>query len=239
MRITAWNCNMQFRNKYKYIKHLNYDIGVISECESLDKILKASSDIDYKYAIWIGDNPNKGLGIFSFSDINLKLAQWYCSDFKYIVPVFLEKNNERTILLFAVWACNPKTSKYRYIEQVFQSINYYSRFISNENIIMIGDFNSKKIWDKEHLKNGSHSMVVDFLKAKKIQSSYHLFYNETEEKESIPTFFLQKNINKKYHIDYCFISDNLYSGLSDMQIGNSKFYLQYSDHMPITVDFKV
>jgi len=40
MKITAWNCNMQFRNKYKYIKHLNYDIGVISECESLDKIPK-------------------------------------------------------------------------------------------------------------------------------------------------------------------------------------------------------
>jgi hypothetical protein len=41
MRITAWNCNMQFRNKYKYIKPLNYDIGVVSECENLDKILKA------------------------------------------------------------------------------------------------------------------------------------------------------------------------------------------------------
>ena len=76
MRITAWNCNMQFRNKYKYIKHLNYDIGVISECESLDKIRNVSSDIDYKDAIWIGDNHNKGLGIFSFSDFNLKLAQW-------------------------------------------------------------------------------------------------------------------------------------------------------------------
>ena len=96
---------------------------------------------------------------------------------------------------------------------------------------MIGDFNSNKIWDKEHLKNGSHSMVVDLLKTKKIQSSYHQFYNETEGKESIPTFFLQKNINKKYHIDYCFMSDNLNSRLSDIQIGNSKFYLQYSDHM--------
>ena len=52
--------------------------------------------------------------------------------------------------------------------------------------------------------------MVDRLAGKNIYSVYHKHLNQEQGKESHPTFFLQRNKNKPYHIDYCFASADLY-----------------------------
>lgn len=236
MRIVAWNCNMRFRDKIDVIMDLSAQLAVISECENTEKLRESKYFPEICGSIWIGDNSNKGIGIFSFSDIKIEIASWYNSDFKYIIPIHAKSKSD-SYLLFAIWACNPPKSKFGYIEQVYQAINHYSRHIDLTNVLVIGDFNSNTIWDKKHSKHGSHSMVVDFLKQRKIVSSYHTFYKEEHGQETAPTLYMYRHINRPYHVDYCFISENLYDKLAKVQIGLTCTYLKHSDHMPITLEF--
>ena len=51
---------------------------------------------------WIGDNPNKGLGVITFNNIKIEKYENYSDEFKYILPLVLTKNNEK-IHLISVW----------------------------------------------------------------------------------------------------------------------------------------
>ena len=104
------------------------------------------------------------------------------------------------------------------------------------NCLVLGDFNSNKIWD-EKPRVCNHSDVVRELEEIGIRSLYHEFFNEEQGKEVTPTFFLQKNLNKKYHIDYAFADKSYFGKVRDMSIGSTFEWLQVSDHMPLIIDF--
>lgn len=237
MRLVTWNCNMRFRHKISEIINLSTQLAIIPECENIDKLKESQHFSKICDSIWIGENPNKGIGIFSFSTIRLVIASWYNPKFKYIIPIYAKDKNN-SYLLFAIWACNPSKSKFKYIEQVYQAMKHYSKHLDFENILAIGDFNSNTIWDKKHSKYGSHSMVVNFLKQKNIISCYHSFYNEEHGQETTPTLYMYRHITKPYHVDYCFISENLYDKMLNIEVGKSGRYLEHSDHMPIIIDFE-
>lgn len=235
MKIIAWNCNMKFRQKIENIIDLSPQLAIISECENIEKLKKSKHFNLIKNAIWVGENSNKGLGVFSFSDIKLTIASWYNDNFKYIIPIYVQSIKE-SYLLFAIWACNPRQSNYKYIEQVYQAMLFYSQYLTHKNIVIIGDFNSNTIWDKEHQKYGSHSMLVNFLQRKNIKSCYHSYFNETQGKESIPTLYMYRHIDKPYHVDYCFLSGNLFKKTKSFKVGKTNIYLQHSDHMPMSLE---
>jgi hypothetical protein len=75
------------------------------------------------------------------------------------------------------------------------------------------------------------------LKELKIESAYHHFYQDEPGKESMPTFFLQKNKEKKYHLDYVFASDEYLKSLIKIDIGRIEHWIKASDHMPILCEF--
>jgi endonuclease/exonuclease/phosphatase family metal-dependent hydrolase len=68
-----------------------------------------------------------------------------------------------------------------------------------------------------------------------LQSLYHRVKNEVQGSESIPTFYLQRNLSKPYHIDYAFVPEDLIEG-SDIEVGRSSDWLSVSDHMPLILD---
>lgn len=218
---------MKFRDKIELILSYRPNVAIISECENIDKI---KCPVEYN-CLWIGDNNNKGLAIFSSQNISLNIASWYNPNFKYILPAYISGN----ILIFAVWACRSEVSNRRYIEMIHEAILYYQPYI-DADVIIAGDFNSNAIWDNEHKKHGSHTQLVDIFSLKQIYSSYHYYYNESQGHESLPTIFFQKNEQKPYHIDYCFLSNNLLNKVSKVEVGSYNNWIKYSDHMPIIVD---
>lgn len=115
--------------------------------------------------LWFGENKNKGLGIFSSKDIEIKLLENYNNSIKIIVPLLVTKNN-LSFLLLAVWANNKQDKDGQYIEQVWKAVNYYNELFKKENIIICGDFNSNKIWDRK-CDIINHTKVIDLLKNKK------------------------------------------------------------------------
>ena len=105
MRIITWNCNMAFRKKADIILSYKPDILIVPECEHPDK-LKFNTDTPKPTDIlWFGDNKNKGLGIFSYSDFRFKLIKKHNAELKMIIPIAVTGPFDFT--LYAVWADNP------------------------------------------------------------------------------------------------------------------------------------
>lgn len=233
MKVATWNCNMAFRNKAEFILQYTPDILVIQECEHPDKLkFKAGVPVPTDM-LWFGSNLNKGLGIFSYGEFRLSGLTTYNTNLKMIVPV-LATCPRFQFTLFAVWANNPGDADGRYVEQVWKAVKHYDGMLTDTATILIGDFNSNSVWDKEH-RNGSHSTVVGLLKNKGIQSAYHFHYAQKQGKEKHPTLYLYRHADKPYHLDYCFLSSHFLRELKSVEVGDHAYWSAYSDHVPIIV----
>ncbi len=222
MKIISWNCRGKFREKFKHIMDEDADIFVIQECENPKKYKNHFSEF-YQNYVWYGETENKGLCVFAKPHISLKQNSWDT----YCLRHFISVNVNQSFDLLAVWACKP------YIEEycIYQSININKY---NSKTVIIGDFNSNAIWDKDHGKR-NHSVVVNQLAEIGLHSAYHYSTQEKHGEEKQHTFYLYKHLDKKYHIDYCFLNTDL---LTDFQILPIKKWLSISDHLPIKVSIK-
>ena len=237
MKLITWNCQGAFRKKAKFILTLNPDILVVQECESPERLIFQNSTIKTNDFLWFGDNQNRGLGIFSFGNFKFELLEQYNPAFKIVTPIKVS-SKDNSFVLFAIWANNTQDKNNQYIEQVWKAINHYDEILNNEMTILTGDFNSNKIWDRKH-RIGNHSEVVEKLAKKNIFSIYHNHYNEEQGKETKPTFYLQRNKNKPYHIDYCFASESLIEKFKNIEIGTYENWIEQSDHSPLSVKFEL
>lgn len=240
MKVGTWNCNMAFRKKYKNVLLYNPDLLIVPECENPSNF-KEHFYSDYK---WIGDNKNKGLAVFSFNNLKISLHESHNREFRYILPLKIEKNGEKIMNLIAVWAQDNDDPKKRYIGNVWCALHYY-KDLFKESVIIAGDFNWNVIWDREKSSlYGTLNDVIKLLKEHSIYSTYHsipdaifgtnvVFGNEKD-----PTLFLLKNKDKPYHIDYIFASKNFIENTESCYIGRYKDWIALSDHMPIFAEYK-
>lgn len=227
---------MAFRKKSDYILTHQPDILVVPECEDPDK-LKFKKETQVPTDIyWHGKNPNKGLGVFSYSNYRFKLLATHNPELCHILPL-LVTGGAFDFTLFAVWANNPQDKDGPYITQVWKAIHHYDELIKEKHTILIGDFNSNTIWDKPR-RAGNHTTVVEKLKQKKIYSTYHQFYGHEQGKEKHPTLFMYRHQDKPYHLDYCFASVDFISKLKTVDVGTYEEWAKYSDHAPLIVTFK-
>jgi len=236
MKLITWNCQGAFRKKADFILIHQPDILVIQECEHPTKLIFNSDTTKPNDILWFGDNQHKGIAIFSYSDFKFQILEEYDENIKLVIPISVTNtNNDVHFTLFAIWANNRNDPNGRYVEQVWKAVNYYEQFLEGQ-AILTGDFNSNRIWDKQH-KTGNHSDVVDKLAKKSIWSVYHTYLNQQQGEEEHPTFFLHRNIEKPYHLDYCFASSELYEQIKSMEVGNYDDWIAYSDHTPLIIDF--
>lgn len=221
MRIVSWNCNGKFREKFKKIKELDADIYVIQECENPQCYAGTAYSGFAKNYIWNGENKNKGLGIFAKESISIQRNGWDA----YCLRNFLSVKVNHDFDLLGVWACKPYIEEY----YIYQCI-YIKKY--NDQTIIIGDFNSNKIWDKTHSAR-NHTNVVKELEKKNLISAYHYVYHEKQGEEKQPTFYLYRHLDKGYHTDHCFIKKER---IKNYQVLHSQSWLNYSDHLPISLE---
>ena len=230
MKIVSWNCNGAFRKKFDSICILDADIYTIQECENPAE----SNDQEYKEwaenYLWIGDNKNKGLGIFTKPDIKLEKLDWTNQFADHSVKHFLPCKINQNFNLLAIWTHRNNSPNFGYIGQLWKYLQ-----LNKDNLnesILIGDFNSNTIWDQWD-RWWNHSDVVNDLKEIGIESFYHKFTNEAQGKETKATLYLQKKITKPYHIDYIFGSQKFSDRILNFHIGEFDNWIVMSDHMPI------
>jgi exodeoxyribonuclease III len=236
MKLITWNCNMAFRKKAALILAQKPDILIVQECEHPDKLVFDKCIPKPTDSLWFGNNLHKGLGIFSYSNFRFSVIETHNPAFQIIIPIAVS-NGLIEFNLFAIWAHNPSDPDGQYIEQIWKAIHFYEKLIKNEKTILIGDFNSNKIWDRKR-REGNHSNVVKQLAELGIFSTYHHYYNQSQGAEEHPTFYLYRHQNKPYHLDYCFASNNLLTKVTSVEVGNFDTWATYSDHTPLIVTFE-
>lgn len=223
MKLVSWNCNGKFRDKFHTLLSLDADIYVIQECENPAESTSGEYKKFARNYIWIGENKNRGLGVFAREGICIKENSWP----KYCLRNFLSVRVNNCFDLLAVWACKPYIEEY-YIYQNINLPNY------NENLVIVGDFNSNVIWDNKH-HTRTHSAVVQQLNEIGLCSAYHYLSGETQGKETTPTFCLYRHPDKGYHIDHCFIAKK---HIQDYRILQNLDWMKISDHFPLLLEIK-
>ncbi|MDR6940666.1 endonuclease/exonuclease/phosphatase family protein [Mucilaginibacter pocheonensis] len=233
MKIITWNCNMAFRKKASVILAYKPDILIVPECECPDRLNFGHESQTPTDILWFGTNQHKGLAIFSYSDYRFKVLDNHNQQLRMIIPVYVT-NGLFDFNLFAIWANNPADPDGQYVEQVWKAIHHYDDLILSRQTILIGDFNSNTIWDRQHRKS-NHSSLVQRLEEKGIYSSYHLHYKQVQGQEQHSTFYLYRHKDKPYHLDYCFMSADIAERLTSVEVGDYDYWMKYSDHVPLII----
>jgi exodeoxyribonuclease-3 len=228
---------MAFRKKTASMLALNPDLLIIPECECLERLKFPSPASQPRYKIWIGDNPTKGIGIFSYSDLEITLHELYNPAFRYVVPI--KVNGDKRFNLLAIWAMNDENDQARrYIGQIWLAVNRYESLLG-DSILIVGDFNWNKIWDSSPDLYGNLTQTVEFLQSKGIVSLYHAFFQEAFGQESRPTLYMHRKASRPYHIDYCFASMDFVNQLHSVEVGSYEDWRVLSDHMPVVATFQI
>ncbi|WP_375585250.1 endonuclease/exonuclease/phosphatase family protein [Cyclobacterium xiamenense] len=234
MKLVTWNCNGALRKKFHEISTLDADIYLIQECEdplrSNDKSYRKWSENH----LWAGENKNKGIGIFASHSYTLEPLNWSDQYEDHSVKHFLPCLVNKEIQLLAVWTHHNNSPTFGYIGQFWKYLQINKD--NFENIIIAGDFNSNVIWDKWD-RWWNHSDCSNQLEAIGVVSAYHQLTKEPPGHEKKPTFFLQRNTDKPYHIDYFYLSKSFLTNKSKILVGEQSQWLYFSDHLPVTLEF--
>src|ERR1700730_17995648 len=104
MRLVAWNCRAGFHRKLEVLSALAPDVAVVAECASLDILAHKAPDFAPRSSVWVGNNPQKGLGVFSFGSYRLvrEDAEAGNPSITFALPVSV--TGPSAFHLLAVWA---------------------------------------------------------------------------------------------------------------------------------------
>lgn len=247
MKITTWNCNGALRKKTAVIDQLDSDVLIVQECENPALSTKAYQAWASNY-IWKGESKNKGIGIFAKTGIEIKRLEW---DASYTLNTGLSHFNKKLTwstkelrqfipfmindeyLCVAVWTKGSSDEVFGYMGQFWKLLQIHKKELTVDNVLIMGDFNSNKVWDKPD-RWWSHSDVIDELESIGITSLYHSQTDEVQGGESTPTFYHQRKLSKPYHIDYIFTGKNVYN--ASLSIGKNDDWIEFSDHMPLSIE---
>lgn len=235
LKIVTWNCNGALRKKFNSLLDFQADIHIIQECENPQESNNKEYQNWAENYLWIGDTKNKGLGVFAKKEIKLEKHYWLTEFKNQTVKHFLPCRVNNDFDLLSVWTHKNNSPNFGYIGQLWKYLQINKDRL--KGAIIAGDFNSNTIWDQWD-RWWNHSDVVNELKEFGIESLYHKTTGEIHGKESIPTLYFQKKLERQYHIDYIFAPNVIAERVCIFDIGNPDKWLKLSDHMPIFCEFK-
>ena len=102
MRLISWNCGSGFHRKIKALSTLAPDVAIVQECADLDTLAHKAPEFAPTAALWTGDNPHRGLGVFSFGPYRLARTDASDATITYALPARVV--GPSTFNLVALWS---------------------------------------------------------------------------------------------------------------------------------------
>ena len=227
MRLVTWNAGRgQFSKKAPWIEHLQADVAVIQE---IARPRTAQAGV-----CWFGVNPNQGVAVLARPPYTVTPLPENPIAPKYFVPFQIQGPTAFT--LFAVWTLGDQDLKY--VRAVTASVELYDEIFKSGPVVLMGDFNSNAIWDRDHPNHLNHSAMVTKLSQRGIESAYHRSRGVLHGEEREHTFYLQRKQEKHYHIDYCFVPVTWLESLKHVDVGSHAAWCKASDHTPLLVELR-
>ena len=233
MKIISWNANGKFEKNFKIMLEKKADIYVIQECtnpKTSNSEDYVKLDDEYYWVKWVGDEktPDYGLGIFAKNEVDIEICDLDNKGLRYFIPVTVKDEFN----LLCVWT-NPDMKGRKVAHYPKEITKYYEAHkdsgFFNEDLIICGDFNcDKRVLNNAHKKNVDE--MIDKLSEINLIDVYHARNREDEGKESIPTFYMNYNLNKPYHLDHVFATQGK---VKCLKIGDPDEWIELSDHMPL------
>ena len=237
MRVLVWNCSMSLRKKLDVVMRLAPDIAVIGNSEFPDKLYPGSGP-RISGSLWFGNDRKSGLGIYSFGKWRIQPHAMQDPSVKTLVPV--ECSNDDMAFLLLAFHGTPASGRQGY-GKAFQDYPLALRYIENirgRTAIFSGELgeSAPSRWTSEQ-GEGGYSDLEQVLAQADLRSCYHSFTRETPGREKTPTLYQERDLKQGVHTTCCFASTDLLLGLEDVQVGRPETWLDYSEHMPLVVDF--
>lgn len=226
VRLAAWNCNQAFRRKQHQLLDPEPDIAVVPECEDPGGKGDWSAWTDWA---WTGDNPHKGLGVFTRNDIAITNTTEIAE-----ADHFLHVETDAVDVL-AVWAMNDRENpRQRYIGQLHTALETHPELV-NEDTAVAGDFNWNVTWDESPNSplRGDFADVRGALNEAGLCSAYHAARGDEFGEEAEATFYMHKKEERPYHIDYAYVPEQQIESGAEVTVGRYDDWIDASDHMPL------
>ena len=127
-----------------------------------------------------------------------------------------------------------------YVQAASTAIDMYAGMFAAKPVVLLGDFNSNAIWNKEHRAALNHDAMVERLRRLGVVSAYHRHrgVDHGAEPRLEHTFHLYGHEEKSYHIDYCFLPESWTGQIDQVRIGEYAQWHKHSDHRPLFVSLR-
>jgi hypothetical protein len=136
--------------------------------------------------------------------------------------------------LVAVWPVH-RPDEFTYHEILMAALDHYSDVLSGGRAVMMGDFNSST---KVRSQARTHQRFVTAAAQLGLASVYHANSGEAHGVESVSTYLHSSGTDCRFHIDYCFVSQELLAA-SALAIPDDQSWMALSDHYPLVADIQL
>ncbi len=225
VKLLTWNCcRGAYETKTPLVDHFDADIAVFQE---IAKPAAEGSDV-----LWFGKNPKIGMAVRAKAPYSITLLPQLQGIPDYIIPV--QVLGPQNFTLVAVWTTNDKALPY--VRSLSTAIDRYAHLLGQGMpVVVMGDFNSNAIWDKQHPKHLNHSSMVERLDKFGLVSAHHYHGSLRHGEESESTFYLHRKQEKGFHIEYCFLPKDWAEAISAVRVERFEELASSSDHRPLVV----
>jgi exodeoxyribonuclease-3 len=238
VRLVAWNCNGGFHRKSAALAALAPDVAILSECADLDILRRKAQHFAPSGALWTGDNPQRGLAVFSFGGYRLSRARSFDPAITYALPVRVK--GAANFNLVALWAHHHR-APFRQVTPgpTLRALQAYRRLLRERPSILAGDLNNHIRWDRPR-KASNHANALAVLDDLGMVSAYHAFLGLAPGAEHHPTLYWRDRTEAgpTYHIDYAFVPKGSLAALRSVTVGGYAEWIGtgLSDHAPLILE---
>ncbi len=235
LRIVSWNCNMGLHRKFDRLLALQPDIAVIQECASPQRDASRGWQPPCRDRDWIGFNADKGLGIFTFGDLQLRRADTFAEAFALALPV--EVVGPCRLNLLGIWVADSRRLPVGATNDPLAALRHYRGFLSAAASIVAGDFNLLPQQMSRRAGRAWSDSIIELLGRVGLQDVDTVWPAGSSAETLRRTYYQQRRPGRGFVVDYIFVPQREASRLTRFDVGEPRAWLPWSDHMPLLVEF--